>query len=128
VQLSDISAYEIHMGQLSPLGQARPLFQLLSRNGEAVNMTDGAVNRSGNVVGTLLHGLFTNAPLRAGLLGRLRQLRGKPEHAPQPSHLGAAQAYDQLAATVRESLDQALLYRLARVSRRTRPGAVARVT
>lgn len=127
IQLSDIAAYEIHMGELVPVGQARPLFQLLSRNGEVVHVTDGAVSRSGTVVGTLLHGLFESAPLRAGLLGKLRQLRGKPERA-QPSLAADALVYDDLAATVRASIDAELLYRLARVPRRERPGAAARPT
>ncbi len=126
VQLSDIAAYEIHMGNVTAGSQALPLFQLLERNGEAVHVTDGAVNRQGNVVGTLLHGLFDNEALRTGLLAKLRQLHGKPERAAAPSPAGTARDYDRLATTVREALDEELLYRLARLTPRRRAASAAR--
>ena len=41
-----------------------------------VDMLDGAINRDGTVVGTMLHGIFENDALRAALLGALRRRKG----------------------------------------------------
>ncbi len=111
---ADLPGYEIHMGQLSVLPGVRSPFRIISRNGESTNVVDGAINRAGNVVGTIIHGLLEHAGLRAGLLASLRQRKGLA----QPHGSGVASAsdeYDRLEAVVRQSLDLSLLRRLAQV-------------
>jgi len=106
-----ICGYEIHMGRVTTQATARSPFRILSRNGQPVEALDGAISRGGNVVGTMLHGLFENAGLRRSLLRTLRQKRGVAE--PNASALPSRAAeYDRLAAVVRQSLDLELLRRL----------------
>jgi adenosylcobyric acid synthase len=108
-----VSGYQIHMGRLEPVRHpAKPTFTVLARNGAPVDEPDGAVSASGAVVGTLIHGLFEDHRLRAGLLGILRERRGLPPSGPRtaPSREGE---YDRLAAMAREHLDLAMLRRIA---------------
>lgn len=123
---AELVAYEIHMGEIVGGDDAAP-FQLLSRNGEATDVVDGAISERGNVVGTLLHGLFENAALRTSLLGHLEARKGAPERPPEPIP-SSSDEYDRVAATVRDSLDTELLYRLARVAPRPRSKPPLRAT
>ena len=105
------------MGRVEPTHSATAsAFELLARNGERLHATDGAVSADGQVVGTMLHGLFENHALRSGLLQRLRARRGLAAPAgpaaPAPDSLAE---YDRLEAVVREHIDRALLHRLARM-------------
>jgi adenosylcobyric acid synthase len=103
-----LQGYEIHMGRITSRATARSPFRLLQRNGQAVDALDGAISPNGNVLGTMLHGLFENAGLRQSLLAELRQRRGLAE--PKGSALPSRDAeYDRLAAAVRASLDLGLL-------------------
>lgn len=102
-----IKAYEIHMGRVEPRGASRPLFQVTSRNGRAVQESEGAEEKG--VMGTLLHGLFENAVLRRGLLAALGE--GKGLEIPVENDSKEAQ-YDRLADLVRQHLDRDLLNRL----------------
>jgi adenosylcobyric acid synthase len=102
-----VSAYEIHMGQVAVSGKAEPMFRVSSRNGRAVEETEGAV--SGSVAGTLLHGLFENEAVRSGLLGGLARLKGlKLELTPYSKE----KEYDRLADMVRQYLDTSLLEKI----------------
>jgi adenosylcobyric acid synthase len=106
-----VAGYEIHMGRLEPTGsRAAAAFTVIERNGEATREPDGATSESGMVVGTLVHGLFEDRRLRAGMLAWLRLRRGLPPGDARPE---TGDEYDRLAATVREHLDQPLLMRLA---------------
>jgi adenosylcobyric acid synthase len=107
-----LQGYEIHMGQLSRSATARGAFRLSSRNGRGVDVIDGAISATGNVVGTMLHGLLENESLRASLLAALRRERGS-ETAPAPAIPSREAEYDRLEAVVRQSLDLPLLRRLA---------------
>ena len=83
-----------------------------------MRVVDGAIDRSGAIAGTMLHGIFENEPLRTGMLRRLRERRGlaAPVNA---TGVPAKQAeYDRLEATLRSNIDVDLLWRLARLKRR----------
>ena len=71
-----LEGYEIHMGVTELGAEARPLFQILSRNGQPCRVLDGAMNREGNVWGTYLHGIFDNDPFRHTFLNHLRKRKG----------------------------------------------------
>ena len=94
-----VSGYEIHMGESTAmLGRAvRPLLRLGGR-------PDGAISADGRIAGTYLHGLLHNDDLRAALLRALgRQSAGAEVAEDEPGE----QAFDRLAAVVREHLDMA---------------------
>jgi adenosylcobyric acid synthase len=111
---AELGGYEIHMGQVEPAGAgATPAFQILSRNGAPLRATDGAVSPDGRVVGTLIHGLFENDPLRAALLRALRRARGLPEPTGAARVPDRQAEYDRLAAAVRDHVDLPLLRRCA---------------
>jgi adenosylcobyric acid synthase len=112
----EVSAYEIHTGSTDATGGERP-FTLTWRNGATTDEADGAMNGSGTVVGTYLHGLFANEGLRRALLVHLAARKGL---APDPRWgrpLGPDR-YDRLADVVGGSLDLTLLARLLRVDPR----------
>jgi adenosylcobyric acid synthase len=89
----------------------------LTRNGAAVLATehdDGAMSAGGNVVGTMLHGVFDNDAVRACLLGELTARRGLPVRRPSPGP-SREEVFDRLADTVRAHIDMSLLRRLSRL-------------
>ncbi|NOZ76607.1 MAG: cobyric acid synthase, partial [Euryarchaeota archaeon] len=94
-----VRGYEIHMGETS-LGQgAEPFVSVGGR-------PDGAVDRTGTVMGTYLHGLFDAPGFRERLLGAFP---GSSEHAGGEVEAGWERALDRLAGVVEESLDMEAL-------------------
>lgn len=109
----ELTGYEIHMGAITQRGAARSPFAITTRNGAATQVADGAIDATGAVVGTMIHGLFENASVRASLLSYLRGRKGLA--SPGVARIPTRQAeYDRLAAAVGDSLDRDLLRRLAR--------------
>jgi adenosylcobyric acid synthase len=94
----DVDAYEIHAGRVE------------SDHPAPFSAGGGAI--AGTVVGTLLHGLFTNAPVRRALVQFLARRRGieVPLAAPQDP-------YARLAAAAREHLDWPAISAVARRGR-----------
>jgi adenosylcobyric acid synthase len=114
-----LSGYEIHMGMLALEGGARPAFRIELRNGAPCDAVDGAVSGEGNVVGTMIHGIFENATVRRSLLAYLCRRKGIALPAAREAPSRDAE-YDRLAAAAREHLDGALLRRLAGLPERPR--------
>jgi adenosylcobyric acid synthase len=113
----ELTGYEIHMGVIEQLAEARAPFTIVQRNGRQALVTDGAVGAGGAVVGTMLHGLFENAALRAGLLRYLRDRKGLAEPAGREAVPSRFAEYDRLEAVLREHIDHELLWRIARLPR-----------
>jgi adenosylcobyric acid synthase len=114
----ELAGYEIHMGVIEHLADARAPFVITQRNGQQALATDGAVGAGGAVVGTMLHGLFENASLRAGLLRYLRDRKGLAEPSGGREAVPSRFAeYDRLEAVLREHIDHDLLWRIARLPR-----------
>ena len=92
-----VEGYEIHMGESTPpRGSAvQPLLTLGSE-------PDGAITADGRVAGTYLHGLLHNDGLRAVLLRALGRRDGAAGASEEERR---EQAFDRLAAVVREHLD-----------------------
>lgn len=110
-----LAAYEIHMGQVVARPAVDAVFTLRTRNGMATSASDGAVNATGNVVGTLLHGVLENPGVRASLLAELWARRGR-SGPPAPTRVPSADdEYDRLEQTLRAHLDLGLLRKLAGV-------------
>ncbi len=60
-----VSGYEIHVGSCTGEDTQSPMIMLDGK-------PDGAINRTGNVEGTYLHGLFSSDEFRAAWLNRLK--------------------------------------------------------
>jgi adenosylcobyric acid synthase len=96
--------YEIHMGRVETTRDDAHAFEITERNGRRESAQDGAVDSSGAVVGTMIHGLLEDEGLRGGMLRALRRRRGLPQvDAPPLPSLDAE--YDRLAGILRKSLD-----------------------
>ena len=100
---TEVAGYEIHMGHSCPSdGNTRPVLRLLRRGGECVEAYDGAIDDSGRVWGTYLHGIFDSTGFRRAWLSSLGW--SPPEQEVDLAAVRQA-AYDRLAAAVRASLD-----------------------
>jgi len=108
LESAELAGYEIHMGRTAG---ARPALRVLSRSGESCDAGDGAIDASGAVFGTYLHGIFDNDAFRRSVLGWLAQRRGIERDSSDVSW-SREQAYDRLANHVRSALDMPLIYRL----------------
>lgn len=106
----EIAGYEIHMGRVERVEGARGAFAIHARNGAPDDDVDGAQSQDGAVLGTMIHGLFDNAPIRHALLAHLRARKGIA--APDAPAVAAPDEYDRLADHLRDSIDEALLDRL----------------
>jgi adenosylcobyric acid synthase len=77
---------------------------------------DGALDSSGAVLGTYIHGLFHNGGLRRALLRELARRKGVS--LPLPAREAASdQEFDKLADWVRASLRMDLVYQMAGLTR-----------
>lgn len=98
--------YEIHMGTTHG---AEPAFLIMERSGKSCSVGDGALDSSGRVLGTYIHGLFHNTLLRKALLKHIAFSRGF-EFSPTSAHLKAD--YDKLADVISEYLDMGLIQKI----------------
>jgi adenosylcobyric acid synthase len=102
-----VCGYEIHMGQ-TRRGPGVPAWTSLTRQRDGERIEDGAVDPSGRVCGTYVHGLFDSLPLTSDLVDRLRARRGwGPLDAPgwQAHREFLAGRYAALATWLRAHLD-----------------------
>jgi adenosylcobyric acid synthase len=113
----ELEGYEIHMGRLEAVSDTRAAaFRIVSRNARAEPGPDGAVDATGAVVGSMIHGLLENDALRASLLGQLRRSKGLAVCSTGAVPSKQAE-YDRIEATIREHLDAEMLWRLAGLTR-----------
>jgi adenosylcobyric acid synthase len=107
----ELGGYEIHMGRTRPTRRGAGAFVVTARSGEPVDATgeaavDGA--SAGNVVGTMIHGLFEGEAMRAGLLRTLGVRPVSEGHADDA--LDAE--LDRLEGVVSAALDLPALWKL----------------
>jgi adenosylcobyric acid synthase len=113
-----VTGYEIHMGRTVGEGFSPP-FRIEDRADVPVTGSgefDGAIDASGSVMGTYIHGLFHNGELRGAMLQELARRKGVslPDVT---NELDLDREYDKLADWVRSSLDMDLVYRVSGLSR-----------
>ena len=96
--------YEIHMGRTTPDDGARGFADLAYDDGERI--VDGAVSPNGAIVGTYVHGLFTDDALRWAFVRAARERAGLAPAAHLVAYGAEREArFDRLAAHVRRALD-----------------------
>jgi adenosylcobyric acid synthase len=106
----EVGGYEIHMGQTRGEGSAAILRISATPEGPA-DYADGATDGRGLVMGTYLHGLFSNDAFRRTFLNNLRRLWGLAESTSGVT-VSRDREYDKLADLVRGSLDMPQVYRI----------------
>ncbi len=108
---SEITGYEIHMGETELLNGTSPFLKITERSDKQVCMNDGAVSSDGNVIGSYLHGIFDNDEFRLGLINRLGKNKGlSPMLAEELSTVDKEKQYDKLADWFREHINMDLIY------------------
>ncbi len=107
----DVFGYEIHMGRVERLHGATGAFTIRERNGVPDESVDGAISSDGVVVGTMIHGLFENEPIRRSLLAHLRRRRGLPD-AIASAAAPIVDEYDRIADVLEQNVQLDLLDRL----------------
>ena len=108
----EISAYEIHMGNVERGADSAAPFRIVARNGAPTDLPDGAINRDGTVAGTMLHGIFENHTLRAALVEALRARKGLAARESTRPVASREAEYDRLAAAVAASVDLPAIRRI----------------
>ena len=108
---SEITGYEIHMGDTQLLNGTSPFLKIIERSDKEVCMDDGAVSNDGNVIGTYLHGIFDNDEFRLELINHLRKNKGlSPILFEELGTVDKERQYDNLAALFREHINMDLIY------------------
>jgi len=95
-----ISGYEIHMGATT---SDSTWLDILERNGQAVEVPDGAVSATGRIWGCYLHAVFANDSFRHAWLRSVREMA-----APEPvfaEKRSLDSELDRLADVVESALD-----------------------
>jgi adenosylcobyric acid synthase len=99
------AGYEIHVGETVYESGARPLADI-ERRGSMESVADGAVNESGRIFGTYVHGLFDNDDFRHLFIQAARTAVGLAPASTWAYVAAECEArIDRLACHLRKSLD-----------------------
>jgi adenosylcobyric acid synthase len=118
---SPVSGYEIHMGRTEWMtedekGQASMRPAIIKADG----MPDGCMDRSGQVMGTYLHGIFDSDAFRNDLIRALRYKKGLHTDFSETAYAAQKEsAYDRLTAIFERHLDRAAIASVLEASRPT---------
>lgn len=106
-----VTGYEIHSGTSRMEKLYNGLFEIWNEDRPAILRTEGAIDESGNILGTYLHGLFDEPSFRGAFLSALRKSAGKKDiKSSSPSSSFAKEKnYDKLAGLLREHLEPKFL-------------------
>ncbi len=111
---SSIKGYEIHMGQTTRNAGVKPFVNILSRLDTPIDVLDGAINETGKVFGTYVHGIFDDIDFCRGFLNVIREQKGLEHLQSEVESFEAykEKAYDDLADMIRENLDMDKIYQI----------------
>lgn len=99
-----VHGYEIHHGTSRANGD--PVLRFTDAT------TCGYADKSGQVWGTYLHGIFDSDPFRRWFINRMREDKGLFSFTGQGAGYDLEPALDRLADTLRQNLDMPAIYRL----------------
>jgi len=105
----EVTGYEIHMGR-SRGQESGFVFTVTDSVNTPSSYSEGGIDRTGTVFGTYIHGLFNNDEFTRRMVNNLCSLRNLPSSS--GAALDRGKAYDDLAATVRRSIDMEKLYEI----------------
>ena len=102
----ELAGYEIHMGTTILGPRAEPAFRIVQRSGKGTSSLDGAVDRNGLVLGTYLHGLFDEPPVRESVVAYLAS-KNRIAVAARKESINEVweNGLHQIVAAVKENLD-----------------------
>ncbi|KAB3532922.1 cobyric acid synthase [Alkaliphilus pronyensis] len=106
-----VAGYEIHMGRTLLGKNAMPLIHITKRFKDEANYFDGAVNETGNVFGTYLHGIFDDGEFTLEVINYLLEKRGMDRVDKAIDLRGYKEnEYNKLAKLFRENIDMKAIY------------------
>ena len=110
-----LEGYEIRMGRPQLLPGARPALRVIS---PGPSREEGAVDPSGRILGTSIHGLLDHPEVRSAVLGAARRpRRARPRVTPVREVQDVwEENLDRLAHVVRRSIDMTEIHRLLEAS------------
>ncbi|MCT8976643.1 cobyric acid synthase [Clostridium sp. CX1] len=109
--------YEIHMGICTYGKNAKPLFRILDKNGEKVEILDGAINTDRNIMGTYIHGIFDGVDFREYMLNRIRVKKGMKTKKSGTYESLRELELDKLADIVRANIDMNKIYEIMNIKK-----------
>lgn len=114
VKSMPVKGYEIHMGQSERDENVKPFVQITTRLNESVDVWDGAVNESGNVMGTYIHGIFDDVNFCRTYLNAIRESKGLDAIESDINSFDEfkEKEYNKLADLMREHLDMEKIYKI----------------
>lgn len=109
-----VKGYEIHMGQTKLGEECHVMHHIHKRLEETVLLEDGAINDSGNVMGTYIHGIFDNIPFTRKMLNNIRKSKGLDEKDSSVESFEEFKdhEYNKLAKIVRDHVDMDKIYEI----------------
>lgn len=107
----EVSGYEIHMGMSNEVKSQVPVFKIIQRGRDSVEIMDGLKTEDGNIWGTYIHGIFENNIFRRRYLDSIRIKKGlKPLNI--MTKYDREKEYNKLAEVVRNNIDMDEIYRI----------------
>ncbi len=108
---SELTGYEIHMGETELLNGTLPFLKIIERSDKEVCADDGAISNDGNVIGTYVHGIFDNDGFRLELINCLRRKKCLTPIRPEDlSKVDKERQYDKLADLFRKNIKMDLIF------------------
>jgi adenosylcobyric acid synthase len=105
-----INGYEIHMGRTKS-EQKHDAFRIIETSQGKSDYSDGALDGTGMIMGTYMHGLFSSDEFRQAFLNNLRRKWGLRENGNNTRN-DKDHEYEKLAEAVRQNINMEKIYRI----------------
>ena len=109
---AEFDAYEIHAGRTEVPARDRPFALVGGASEQRGGEGEGAMDATGRVVGTYLHGLLADGRVRRAFLTTIAHSARKPVRTAWGEHSAPAARYDRLADIVGGAVDMAAIAKL----------------